>query len=252
MKTERDSHVTLRSNPVMHGIAPEPVFIYTVCQAQRLCPCQAAGFGGVDFFISDLILKRIADYKESKRGKMSKDIKTKVERTIRSYDEFFLLSGFTLKQAEQQQDYSFYYCMISMVFCAFSLEAYFNHIGENFFKIWDPKNKQLSIDEKLEKILEIRKLKIDKTKEPFSYLGLIFTYRDNIVHCSSQTISNWQSIKHGEIPNMPLSDWEKMTTFEKAQKYKQNTRDMIYFLSKEIENTDFPLGSPSDAMWDSG
>jgi len=25
-----DSHTNLRSNPVMHGIAPEPVFIYTV------------------------------------------------------------------------------------------------------------------------------------------------------------------------------------------------------------------------------
>ena len=30
MKTEHDSHVTLKSSPVMHGDASEPVFIYTV------------------------------------------------------------------------------------------------------------------------------------------------------------------------------------------------------------------------------
>ena len=28
--SERDSHTYLRSNPVMYGIAPEPVFIYTI------------------------------------------------------------------------------------------------------------------------------------------------------------------------------------------------------------------------------
>ena len=28
--SDRDSHTYLRSNPVMHGIAPEPVFIYTI------------------------------------------------------------------------------------------------------------------------------------------------------------------------------------------------------------------------------
>ena len=28
--SDRDSHTYLKSNPVMHGIAPEPVFIYSV------------------------------------------------------------------------------------------------------------------------------------------------------------------------------------------------------------------------------
>ncbi len=183
---------------------------------------------------------------------MNKEEKTKVIRTVRPYDEFFLLSKFALKQAGEQKEYLYYYCIVAIVFCAFSLEAYLNHIGEKSYNIWDPKDNRLSPDKKLTCISELKNLVIDKKKEPFSYFGTIFKYRDSIVHSRTETISNWQKIENNEIPDMPLLAWEKETTLEKAQKYCENTRDMIVFLSKEIEDEDFPLGAPSEAMWCSG
>lgn len=180
---------------------------------------------------------------------MSEGSKKKVIRTIRSYDEFYNLSSFSLKQAEEQEKYRYYNCMITMVFCAFTLEAYLNQIGENTYTVWNPKDNRLSNNQKLEKILAIRNLKVDKTNEPFSYFGKIFSYRDNIVHCRTQTISNWQKIKQNEIPIEPLTIWEKMTSLEKAQIFHKKTEEMIVYLSKEIDSTDFPLGSPSETMW---
>jgi len=180
---------------------------------------------------------------------MSEGQKKKVVRTIRSYDEFYQLTSFSLKQAEEQEKFRNYNCMITMVFCAFTLEAYLNHIGENYFTIWDSKDNRLSNDQKLEKLLVLRNLKIDKEKEPFLYFGKIFSYRDNIVHCRTQTISNWQKIEQNEIPTEPLTIWEKMTSLEKAQNFHNNTKEMIIYLSKEIDSMDFPLGSSSETMW---
>jgi len=183
---------------------------------------------------------------------MNKGEKTQVTRTVRTYDEFFLLSIFALKQAEEQKEYSTYYCIVAMVFCAFSLEAYLNHIGETYYNIWDFKDNQRTPSEKLRCIVKPKNLVIDKTKEPFSYFGTIFKYRDSIVHNRTETISNWQKIENNEIPDLPLLAWEKETTLGKAEKYCKNTRNMIVFLSKEIEDEDFPLGAPSDATWDLG
>ena len=174
--------------------------------------------------------------------------KVLVRKTIRSYDHFYNLTYYSLQQAEEQEKTRFYYCTITMVFCAFSIEAYVNHLGAQMIQDWDA-IERATIDEKLLIIANSKNKTINKNKKPFCYLNMIFDYRDNIAHGRTQTITKNQSINPGGAPNMPTAKWEKMTTLNNAKAFRKNTKDIITSLSRDFANNDFPLGLPSFASW---
>jgi hypothetical protein len=145
--------------------------------------------------------------------------KVLVRKTIRSYDYFYELTYYSLKQAEEQKKTRLYNCMITMVFCAFSIEAYVNHLGAQMIPEWETIERS-TLDEKLLIISNSKKITLNKIEKPFCYLNMIFDYRDNIAHGRTQTITRNQSMNPGGIPNMPTAKWEEMTTL-KAKRISQ-------------------------------
>jgi hypothetical protein len=179
----------------------------------------------------------------------TEDTISHIVRTIRSYDEFYNLTYYSLLEAEKSVEGRFYNCLITMVFCAFSLEAYLNHLGERYISNWESLERNLNYSQKLTLIAKTTRIKIDMLEKPFCFMNSIFDYRKVIVHGKTSQLTKEQIINPNTIPEMPLAFWEKMTTLQKARDFRKHTEDIIKSLSKIIEDDDFPLGSPSEAIW---
>lgn len=175
--------------------------------------------------------------------------KVLVRYTNRSYDHFYNLTYYSLKQAEEQEKLRFYNSMITMVFCAFAIEAFLNHLGAQIISDWESIERKINIHEKIKLVYKTENLTINKNKEPLCYLYMIFDYRDEIAHGRTLSTSEYQIINPDGFPEMPTAGWEKMTTLQKAKDFRKYTMEIITSLGHDLANDDFPLGSSSDASW---
>lgn len=121
-------------------------------------------------------------------------------------------------------------CMTTILYCAFLLEAYMNHVGSRVFPqerwekaIWDnPKKKLKAIAKKID-------YPLDLNKEPFKSFPLIFKFRRGLVHGKTITLSfeNEQVFERGKAPALPETAWEKMLTISTAEKFFKDTKTMM-------------------------
>lgn len=100
------------------------------------------------------------------------------------YAELRHASHVLLGQAIEGQSGSFYQVMGSLIFTAFMMEAYLNHVGPHVFKCWCDLER-LSPLSKLNLIVE--KLGIDKDdgKRPHQTLIGLFRFRNTLAHGKS-------------------------------------------------------------------
>lgn len=174
--------------------------------------------------------------------------KVLVKYTVRPYDLFYDLTYYSLKQAKEQKKLRTYNCMITMVFCAFSIEAFINHLGAEMIPGWESFERK-PINDKLKLISNSIHFPLDKRKKPICYIDMIFNYRDNIAHGRTETINKNQIVGPDGIPEMPSAEWEEKTTLKKAEDFRKYTKEIIISLSHDLANNDFPLGLSSDADW---
>ena len=122
--------------------------------------------------------------------------KVKVEKTrqVNTYKIMWQASFWTLDQAKKEVEGSFYQIMASLIFTAFSLEAYLNHIGKIIFECWDDLDR-LSPYAKINVIAE--KLKVNKknSKRPFQTIRILFIFRNDLAHGKTITLSEKRFFK---------------------------------------------------------
>ena len=68
--------------------------------------------------------------------KSRKKVLVNKEREVKTYAEMWHTSCCLLKKGLEEPEGSFHQFMASLVFTAFTLEAYLNHIGPKIFKCW--------------------------------------------------------------------------------------------------------------------
>jgi hypothetical protein len=130
--------------------------------------------------------------------------------------------------------------MSTMLFCAFTMEAFLNHMGGLLFKSWPKLKKQLSPKAKLALIEEQLEIELDRDKRPFSTFKEIFKYRNWLVHGKTEEIPEPTVIKTKIGPDSEFkSKWQKRTTYENAKRFKEDTyrmMDKIYYV-KRLESS---------------
>jgi len=89
--------------------------------------------------------------------------------------------------------------MASLVFTAFSLEAYLNHIGPNVMEDWTTVDK-LRPKEKLQAVAGKIGLEVHFGRRPWSIMKLLFGFRNDIAH--------GKSIKVKEARTLPIDKYE--------------------------------------------
>ncbi len=159
------------------------------------------------------------------------DIKSK--GTVKTYVFLRDASERALNRARENQ-FWFYDCMTVNLYSAFCFEAYLNHLGK--INVPDLESIQRSGPElKLNRISNRINHKIDFKTPPFKSFKEIKEYRDTLVH--AETI-RFKFEGEGyfdfavDMPEMELTDWEKKTTPETAEKFFEDTGQMIKELHK--------------------
>ena len=66
------------------------------------------------------------------------------ERQLITYSNFWNASRFLLESGKRDERGSYYQFLASLVFSAFTFEAFLNHIGEHLFSRWPELERRLS------------------------------------------------------------------------------------------------------------
>jgi hypothetical protein len=115
---------------------------------------------------------------------------------VNTYVEMWQASSVMLDKAKKDPEGSYYQLMASLIFTAFTLEAYLNHIGQRIFKCWNDLN---VIAEKLE-------VEKDDGKRPFQTVSKLFKFRNDIAPGKSVPVKHEkQSVVQENI--RPYGKW---------------------------------------------
>jgi hypothetical protein len=161
-------------------------------------------------------------------------ISIKKGRNIRAYAEFWHTSWVLLEHGKKVKKGSFHQFMASLVFSAFSLEAYLNHLGPKVYLSW--KNlERLNPYEKLEVIAEKIGLDIDYGKRPWQTMKKLFSFRNLIAH--GKTTKKSQEItmplkKYSEkiFNENLLTEWEEFSTEKNAERTRDDIKKIVNLL----------------------
>ena len=163
---------------------------------------------------------------------MAKKIKKKVARTVIPYIDLYHAAKFSIERLENSEEPEFYCCMSTILFCAFCIEAYLNHIGRAYFVTWDNDLEKLSPKAKLNLITSERiGRKPDFSRRPFQSFNELVRFRNDLAHGKTETVQYTamfeDTIKQAD---KPLTHWEKLCSIDHTKRLFDDTRNMILML----------------------
>jgi len=170
-------------------------------------------------------------------------VKVSKSRQLNTYAETWHASHVMIYKAEKDGEGSYYQLMASLVFTAFTLEAYLNHIGQRIFVCWDDLE-QLSPKNKLNVIAEKLGVKKDDGKRPFQTVKKLFKFRNDIAHGKSVSLKSEEHInvtntKLEEYMQKPLDpEWARYCNLNNAKRAREDVESIIQTLHDASGITD--------------
>ncbi len=179
---------------------------------------------------------------------MTKMVRVTGERTVNTCVSLSIASRHYLDRACAKEDGSFYDVMGSLLFSAFTLEAYLNHLGSMTIGHWDYLER-LRPQEKLELLSNILDYKIDYSKRPFQTINILFNFRNEVAHGKTETVKVDKVVKLSQRDSIkdPQTKWEKYCTLTNAQKANKDVGDIVSILHKKAD-----IEGPSLALFSTG
>lgn len=124
----------------------------------------------------------------------------------------------------------------SLVFAAFGIEAFLNHVGEQLFASWREYLKRyLSPEAKLHLIAEEIDLKVDFASPPFQTINTLFRFRNAMAHSVTEDLTDDNAKHYLELGNesWPAVEWEKLRTSKTAEKILNDVIDAMAKIEKK-------------------
>ena len=141
-----------------------------------------------------------------------KNVVIKRTREVITYAELWHISDHLLKSGQETPRGSALKFMASIVFTAFTLEAYLNHIGPKILPCWND-IESLSPNKKLNIIAELLKVEIAYGKRPWQTMKYLFRFRNDIAHGKSTVIHEEEIVSLEKVDDEPFkfakTSWEK-------------------------------------------
>jgi len=171
------------------------------------------------------------------------------KKDVRTAAYNYMAAKFFLNLAEDQEDGRFFSSQSSIVFSAFTYEAFLNTLGNKIFNTWDEYEKY-NVDDKLTLICKKIDYKPSKGKRPYQTMEKIYKFRNLIAHGKDETINIQGKVVHKNgmsYLDSIESEWEKMCKPLKARKAYEDVKAVAIDLCENagIENfAGYPFGSP--------
>ena len=163
---------------------------------------------------------------------MKKKVVTTKERQVRTYAEMWHTSRCLLKKGQDERLGSKHQFMASLVFTAFALEAYLNHVGAKLFKSWNDLER-LGPKEKLNVIAERVGLDTDHGTRPWQVMKDLFGFRNDIAHGKTTQIVTREEVpfhkyKEESVPVFAATKWEKYCTQRNAERAREDVEAIVH------------------------
>lgn len=178
---------------------------------------------------------------------MSKNMEVKATRNVNPWVLLWSRCAWAYNQASDGEVQEPYH-LFSMLLCAFSLEAFMNHLIRIYYPgDWENFERKSSPDEKLDKLSELLRFNLDKGRRPFQTFKSIFDFRNDIVHAKTVKLEETSTfpidkfLKADELPPIPLTNWEQTLTAKDAKKFFEDSKKIIAFLHEKSNLGDDPF-----------
>ena len=153
-------------------------------------------------------------------------------RQVNTYYEMWRVSYWTMHQAEEEFKGSFFQIIASLIFTAFALEAYLNHIGKSIFECWDDLER-LSPSAKINIIAEKLKVEKDDSTRPFQTVKKLFDFRNDVAHGKTVLLKSEEQISVADasiekyMHKMLEPEWEEYSTLDNAKRAREDVEEII-------------------------
>jgi hypothetical protein len=171
-------------------------------------------------------------------------MKASLKRSRKIYPWIFLWTRcrYTYNKAKESEENE-YLLFFSMLLCAFTLEAFLNHLlSVKYLGDWKSVERKYSPYKKLNKASKLMNLNIDKTKRPYSTFQDIFTFRNDLAHAKSDRLEDTipypidKILDSEEYPEGPLTRWENHL-IKDADRFFEDSEQI---LDELISHSDLP------------
>ena len=126
-----------------------------------------------------------------------------------------------LELAEGSPDGQLYTITSALIYCAFTLEAYLNHLGKLQHANWDEIERSYGKRRKFQMFAEAAHIEFDYAHRPYSTLVELFDFRDRMAHGRTVT-EHVTMLIDADAPRLPQivneSDWQAFATIENARR----------------------------------
>lgn len=154
------------------------------------------------------------------------------KRKVHTYAYLHRAVEFHVSAAKETQKGQFYALMSALVFTAFMVEAFLNHVGALKIPNWEKKERRLSQKTRLEAILEAVDLSAADLKGKDKALETVFTFRDALAHGKTASLSasgivqiDWANPDIRAL--MPKTEWEKLCSVEAVEPLVEDCKHIL-------------------------
>jgi len=154
------------------------------------------------------------------------------ERGVRTYVEMRRTSDWLLRKAQEEAAGSVFQLRASLLFTAFTLEAYLNHIGEKIFLCWADLER-LSPRQKLNVIAERLDVKVDYGRRPWQIVKELFAFRNAVAHGKTENLTESEKniplerYSDDDFHELVPTEWEKYSTQQNAVRAREDVEKIL-------------------------
>ena len=114
---------------------------------------------------------------------------------VTTYNWMLKSARLSLDAARETELGQFFNYMNVLVYSAFAMEAFFNHLGSHLYKDWESKERKMSKFKKFRDFNSDLKLNHDLSKEPYCIIFDVFDFRDSLAHGRTEEINKKEVIE---------------------------------------------------------
>ena len=177
-------------------------------------------------------------------------VKVRKERTVRIDSELWNTSWCLLKAGQEHELGCSHQFRASLVFTAFALEAYLNHIGARLFKSWEKIERKLTPTEKLSLLCEQLQVSIDWSARPWQTVKDLFRFRNTVAHGRGEALVEEYLDSHDrylkKFYEIPQAVWEKFASQAAAIRAREDVErlaESLHASSGRLQDLPFMPGA---------
>ena len=175
-----------------------------------------------------------------------KKYRIQASTTTNTYVYCWIAARNALKIAQERKPGWFYFAMMAGVFSAFTVEGYFNHLGQKRVRDWIELERKLGPREKLLLLRNMLHISVNIARRPFQTLTDILRLRDALAHGKTLTVTSNSVVSDPDDKKAqyPQAGWKKLCSLSSVERMVEDAEKMVRHLSTQSGSQRDPFVSP--------